>query len=136
MEFLSVIAALIGISQGVMSLRDSLKGDTNREHFSEWLSKISVAIKEAADTLKRGDYPHTQCSHMLYCLKHTHHAMEKYMKAEQAAELYEMIREAHQVERLCGELNSLPDSEREKNIAKLYEVSGAFQAAADYVKVN
>ena len=133
MEILSVIGALIGITDGIMSLRDKLRNDNDKPYFAQWLKKTGELLADVAKTLEKGDYPHTQCSNLLYCLKHMYHVMEKHMSKQEAEELYKLLGEAHQVERLWGDLTGSTEDVRKHNLEKLYETAGAFDAAADYV---
>lgn len=133
MEILSVIGALIGITDGIVSLRDKLRNDNDKQYFVQWLTRTGDLLSDVAKTLEKGDYPHTQCSNLLYCLKHMYHVMEKHMSKQEAAELHRLLGEAHQVERLWGELTGSTEDVRKYNLQKLYEAAGVFNAAADYV---
>lgn len=67
---------------------------------------------------------------MSFYLGHVEYMLKPIMGPVEIEEINSLIKEAHAVERLFGEMQTVTPEQRETNLNKLKEISGMLQAAA------
>lgn len=136
MEILATITALLSIVDQVLSFKSRLTDSERKSDLSCWLMDISVLMQGIAQDFKKEIYPHAKCGQLAYFLDNVRHVLEPSLEEAEVNYLADLIMQAHQVERLFGELNLAPTAQRDLNLAKLEEISGVFFAASKTVMLK
>lgn len=136
MEILAVIASLISTADILLSIKDKLASKENKQHLALWLSELATLVESVAEDLKNGIYPHSKCSQMQFYLTSFHEIVRHDLSKERQDQLYNLMNEAYQVERLLGQLNQLVPEQKEYNLAVMLGAAGHFRGLADYVKLR
>lgn len=136
MEILSTISSLLGITEIFMSLRDKFKNSNNKDDVIIWLKELADLIEQIAKDLEQNIYPHGKCSQLQFYLKMFFDMVKLDLPKNQKDDLYNLISDAYQVEKLCGQLNNLSDTEKQKNLIKMLESAGVLRAMSDLIKLS
>lgn len=136
MEVLSTISALLGVSDIFMSLRDRFKNRDNKDDIIIWFKELADLLEQVAHDLQQKIYPHSKCSQLQFYLNVFYDMIKIDLSQEHKDNLFQLINEAYQVERLLGQLNTLTDVEKQQNLNKMLEAAGVFRAISDFIKLS
>ena len=119
----------IGIS--LFNVTKSLTGNDRRKSVGNWMKDLGLLVEEVAIKLELGEFPHTACAKMSYMVDHFEDMMLGHLEEKELADLYKMLQDARNIERLYAEISQLSPEEKSEKIVALKEISGTLQAAGD-----
>jgi hypothetical protein len=132
-----MIELLLKLGQAIFGLRKDLQQAdiAKRGRAADFLSAIAEAIELTGAQLRGGRYPAGSCQQLLVFSSEFPTVMGAIIGAEKAEAFATQLKEVHRIEQLYGELQGLPESERELRLRKLDETAGLFRATAACLKV-
>lgn len=134
MEILAGILSILQIAELAFNLKNHISKKEDADNIAQLFDNIGVLIEAVAQDLSNNNYPHSKCAEMSYLLSQFGTVLEKYSKQD-VEKLQSCLQTAVQVERLFGELQTLTEQEKTKNISTLLSASGTFRAAATLAKL-
>lgn len=136
MEILTTITALLGVINSVLSIKDRLTRDEEKQGVSDLLLDISVLLHDIAQDIKSNTYPHAKCGQLHHYLTTISMIFKSMLSEEESTQLIGSLEQAYQVERLFGEIQGCAPGDKAVNLSKLEEVSGSFLAASKTIKLK
>ena len=133
MDIIATISSIIGLAQGVFSLKERAMPEAKKDAAARWLNKISETLVELESELRNGHYPHDKCGYLHFSMNSLVDTLNVYLSFAEVDKLYRYSDEAHKVERLFHDLKNLGEEQREANLGKILEASGVMKACADYL---
>jgi hypothetical protein len=132
-----MIELLLKLGQAIFGLRKDLQqADTaKRGRAADFLSAIAEAIELTGAQLREGRYPAGSCQQLLVFSEEFSAVMGSIISPAKAETFATQLKEVHKIEQLYGELQGLPEPERELRLRKLDETAGLFRATAACLKV-
>ena len=132
-----MIELLLKLGQAIFGLRkDFQQADiAKRGRAADFLSAIAEAIEVTSAQLREGRYPAGSCQQLLVFSDEFPAVMGAIIGATKAETFATQLKDVHRIEQLYGELQGLPESERELRLRKLDETAGLFRATAACLKV-
>lgn len=132
-----MIELLLKLGQAIFGLRkDFQQADiAQRGRAADFLSAIAEAIEVTCAQLREGRYPAGSCQQLLVFSEEFPAVMGAIIGAAKAETFASQLKEVHRIEQLYGELQGLPESDRELRLRKLDETAGLFRATAACLKV-
>ena len=134
----TIIDTIRVVADNVISLKLNLaKARQERKQLvSDYLSSIAQTLEDTSALLRQNVYPHGKCQELYAQSQHMEAAIGDLVGQQIAQELGAQLGVIHEIERLHAELGSLPDVEREHNLAELDQAAGQFRATAAFVRVS
>lgn len=133
MDIITTISSIVGLAQGIYSLKERAMPEAKKDAAAAWLNKISGTLVELEAELRNGHYPHDKCGYLHFSMNNLVDTLNVYLSFTEVDNLYRYSDQAHQVERLFHDLKNLSDEQREANLGKILEASGVMKACADYL---
>lgn len=133
MDIITTISSIVGLAQGIYSLKERAMPEAKKDAVAKWLNKISETLVELEAELRNGHYPHDKCGYLHFSMNSLVDTLNVYLSFTEVDNLYRYSEQAHQVERLFHDLKNLSDEQREANLGKILEASGVMEACADYL---
>ena len=130
-----IIDTLLGVAKTLFGLRGELKKAKvdRRGRIATYFESISKCLADVSTSLKDGQVPHGKCAEMKTYAEALPAAISHEIGYSEARRLSEELGAAYQVEALLSELS---DSNQERELAKLDEAAGIFQALANTIRAS
>ncbi len=133
-----IIETILSAGQKLFDLRGELSSakQARKQQVAEYLAAIAQTIDEASASLKQGTPPYGKCQELLRHSQQMEAAIGDLIGVHEAGDLGRQLREAWEIERLYGELDSAAPTERERKLSVLDQAAGLFRATAAFVRVS
>jgi hypothetical protein len=134
----SIIEIILSVAEIIFGLRSELAKahQERKQRVAEFLTAVAQTIEDTSAFIRQGIYPHGKCQELLSHSQHMEAAIKDIIGDQQASDLSNQLKEAWEIERLYGELNSKPENERERSLNVLDQAAGLFRATAAFVRVS
>lgn len=136
MEILTGILCFFNICKVLLDIKEKLITDDDKIFASQFLHDIGTLLKEVADDLEKGLYPHEKCAVMWEYLNNLKIVLKGKLDKEEIERLEDLIDKSYRIEQLLGQLNQLSVEDKEINISSLREAAGNFLGLSNVIKLK
>lgn len=98
-----------------------------RQRIGQWLAELGMLIESVAMDLEHNMFPYSSCAKMNYMVDNFSLVVGSSIKPAERQELFMMLQNARNIERLVGELNQLDIIDKDNKLAKLKQIAGTLQ---------
>ncbi len=130
------------IAEGLMLVSDTMLSNIEwfvaiekdqRDRLADYCEKIAGCLSRGCNELKTGFLPHGCCAEMDSYMCHLHKTLEKNLKPEEFARLFDALVAAYDMERLRKYLLDAPGDDTK--FAELDIAAGKFRAVANKLRL-
>lgn len=104
---------------------------SNKKAIAEWMINLGKIVGDVADKLQKREYPHNLCAQMDQHVQKFHELIEGNLPEKEAGVLHQLLRDSVEIEKTYSQLYVLSPEDREKNLEKLWGVSGKLIATGE-----
>lgn len=103
--------------------------DARRQRVGKWLVELGLLVESVAMDLEHNQFPYASCAKMGYMVDSFMETVSNSIDHQKKQELFAMLENARNLERLFSEFRELDYAEKDDNIVKLKQIAGTLQGA-------